>query len=129
MPTRAVAFIATAKPELAMSFYRDVLGLLPVEDSPFAIVFDAFGTTLRVQKVKELTAASHTAFGLAVDDIEGTLRALSDKGVRALRYPHFEQDALGIWSSPSGARVAWFHDPDKNVISVMQAASTGQRPA
>jgi catechol 2,3-dioxygenase-like lactoylglutathione lyase family enzyme len=120
MPTRAIAFIATTKSDLAIPFFRDVLGFTFVEDSPFAVEFDAFGTALRVQKVKELSPAPHTSFGLAVDDIARFVSELSEKGVSMVRYPHVEQDPLGIWTSPSGARVAWFHDPDGNVISLTQ---------
>jgi len=28
------------------------------------------------------------------------------------------QDDLGIWTTPSGAKVAWFKDPDGNTLSV-----------
>ena len=31
-----------------------------------------------------------------------------------------EQDELGVWSAPGGARVAWFKDPDGNVLSLTQ---------
>ena len=118
METRAVAFVATSRPEAALRFYRDVLGLRLVEDTPFAIVFDAFGTQLRVQKAAKVTVAPYTSFGLAVSDIEHTVRAFAAKGVEAVRYPQFEQDALGIWTAPGGARVFWFHDPDGNLLSL-----------
>jgi hypothetical protein len=32
------------------------------------------------------------------------------------------QDALGVWTSPSGAKVAWFKDPDGNNLSLTQFA-------
>lgn len=120
MSTRAVAFIATADAERALPFYRDVLGLKLLEDTPFAIVFDAFGTTLRVQKAQELVKVPYTSFGLDVDDIEAHVRALTEHGIAGVRYPHFEQDELAIWKSPSGARVFWFHDPDGNLLSLSQ---------
>ena len=50
------------------------------------------------------------------------VRGLLEKGVEPVRYPHFEQDALGIWSAPGGARVFWFHDADGNLLSLSQAS-------
>lgn len=120
-----MAFVATAKPDLALAFYRDVLELTLVEDSPFAVVFDAFGTTLRVQKVESVTLAPYTSFGLEVEDIDAAARAIVAKGAELLRYPHLEHDALGVWKSPSGARVCWFKDPDGNVLSLTQLVPVG----
>jgi catechol 2,3-dioxygenase-like lactoylglutathione lyase family enzyme len=118
---KAVAFTATARPSDALVFYRDRIGLRLLENTPFAIVFDAFGTTLRVQKVAAVAPHPYTSFGLEVPDIEGAVRGLGEAGIEMLHYPHFEQDALGIWTAPSGARVCWFHDPDRNVISLSQS--------
>jgi catechol 2,3-dioxygenase-like lactoylglutathione lyase family enzyme len=118
--TKAIAFTATARPSEALRFYRDTLGLELFEDTPFALVFDAFGTMLRVQKVGAVQPHPYTSFGLEVADIEAAVRGLSEAKVEMLRYPHFHQDALGVWTAPSGARVCWFHDPDGNVISLSQ---------
>jgi catechol 2,3-dioxygenase-like lactoylglutathione lyase family enzyme len=120
MTNRAIAFVATSRPAEALAFYRDVLGLSLVEDSPFAIVFDAFGTMLRVQKAAQVVLAPYTSFGLEVPDIETSVRTLGKRGVRGVRYPQFDQDALDIWTAPSGARVFWFHDPDGNMLSLTQ---------
>ena len=120
--TKAVAFIASAQPARALAFYRDVLGLRLLEDHPFALVFDAFGTTLRVQKAERVVLAPYTAFGLQVEDIRAHVGALAARGVEAVRYPHFDQDELGIWRAPQGARVFWFHDPDGNLLSLEQQA-------
>jgi len=116
-----VAFIATADPERAKTFYRDTLGLqLVAEQLPFALVFDANGTTVRVQVVKKVVPAGYTALGWRVTDITRAAKALIEAGVRLERFPGMEQDELGIWSSPSGAKVAWFKDPDGNVLSIGQ---------
>ena len=96
MPTQAVAFLATSEPERALRFYRDVIGLHLIEEAPFAIVFDAFGTTLRVQIVESVVHAPYTSFGLQVDDIVGEVRALAAKGISGVRYPQLPQDELGI---------------------------------
>ena len=74
--TSLVAFVATAQAEAARHFYESVLGLSLVEDSPFALVFDSNGTTLRVQKVEQVTPAPYTALGWQVTDIEASVRSL-----------------------------------------------------
>ena len=117
-----VAFVATANAPAALEFYRDVLGLRLVADEPFALVFDAGGTMLRVAKVKEVAAAPYTVLGWRVENIREAARDLANRGVRFQHYDQMEQDELGIWASPSGAQVAWFKDPDGNVLSLTQFA-------
>jgi len=116
-----VAFAATAAPQRARAFYEDVLGLKLVEQSPFALAFDANGTVLRIQVVPQFTPQPHTALGWSVADIEAAVRALAGRGVAFERFPGLEQDRLGIWTSPPGARIAWFKDPDGNLLSLTQA--------
>jgi len=120
MSTKAVAFLATAKAAECRQFYSAVLGLTFVEETEFAVVFDAFGTLLRVQKVGNVVVAPYTAFGLEVDDIIAFVDALAEKGVQGERYAHFEQDGRAIWTAPSGARVFWFRDPDGHLVSLSQ---------
>lgn len=120
---KLMAFGATANPMRSRHFYQSVLGLALVEDSPFALVFDANGTELRVQKVDSVSPGSYTALGWAVADIERSVQALSGKGVSFERFPGMQQDALGIWQAPGGAKVAWFRDPDGNLLSLAQHAA------
>jgi catechol 2,3-dioxygenase-like lactoylglutathione lyase family enzyme len=115
-----MAFVATANAPRAIEFYRDTLGLKFIADEPYAVVFDANGTMLRVQKVEALMPAWHTVLGWRVTDIAATVRGLSAKGVAFERYGFLPQDDLGIWSAPGGARVAWFKDPDGNTLSLTQ---------
>ena len=117
---KVVCFTATQSAARAKTFYRDALGLELIEDTPFALVFDANGTTLRVQKVDAVVPAPYTVVGWEVDDIRAVARALLEKGVRFRKYQGMDQDADGIWLSPSGARVAWFEDPDGNTLSLTQ---------
>jgi catechol 2,3-dioxygenase-like lactoylglutathione lyase family enzyme len=116
-----VAFVATTDLDRARTFYSGTLGLSVVEESPFACVFDAHGTTLRVTPVGEIHTAPYTVLGWTVDDIAATVRALGAAGVSFERFPGMDQDDSGVWTSPSGAQVAWFTDPDGNVLSVTQA--------
>jgi catechol 2,3-dioxygenase-like lactoylglutathione lyase family enzyme len=113
------AFIPTRDAEAAKRFYADVLGLRFVADDSFALVFDAGGTELRLQRVRELTPHPFTALGWIVDDITTRVRELSARGVAFERYDFVPQDDLGIWTTP-GAKVAWFKDPDGNLLSLAQ---------
>jgi len=109
--SKLVAFVATTDHVRARAFYEGVLGLPVVDDSPFAVVFDAHGTMLRVT----------TVLGWDVESIESAAEQFTAAGVVFLRYPGVnDKDPQGIWTAPSGARIAWFHDPDGNVLSLTQ---------
>lgn len=118
MTTRAVAFLATSKPQESLRFYQDILGFPLLEETPFALVFNVGGTVLRVQKAEHVVVTPYTSFGLDVDDIDAEVQRLRQHGVVFVRYPHFDQDELSIWTAPGGARVAWFKDPDANLLSL-----------
>lgn len=115
-----IAFVSTGDPDRACAFYRDVLGLELVERNAFASVFDANGTTLRVTTVDRVDPAPYTVLGWLVADIDATLRELAGRGVEPVHNDGMEQDAAGVWTSPSGARIAWFRDPDDNTLSLTQ---------
>jgi catechol 2,3-dioxygenase-like lactoylglutathione lyase family enzyme len=115
---KPMAFVATADAARARAFYESVLGLRVVEDQPFALVLDSAGTAIRVQKVEAVRAAPYTALGWEVADVAAAVRGLGARGVVFDQYAGMQQDELGIWTSPSGARVAWFRDPDGNVLSL-----------
>jgi catechol 2,3-dioxygenase-like lactoylglutathione lyase family enzyme len=116
--SRLIAFVATAKPDAAGTFYAGTLGLRLIADTPTAIVFDSDGVMLRIAKVQSNTLAQHTVFGWRVHDIRAAIDSLGARGVTFERYPGFNQDDRGIWTSPDGAQVAWFRDPDGNVLSL-----------
>ena len=113
-------FVATQNAAEARKFYEEVLGLTFVGDEPYALVFDANGTSLRVQKVYEVVKVPYTVLGWHVSDIESVVAQLTEKGVEFMRVPGFDQDDLGIVTFPGGARVAWFTDPDGNTLSLDQ---------
>ncbi len=116
-----IAFVATRDPVRAKEFYRDTLGLhLISEELPFALVFDAHGIMLRVTVVKELNPAAYTVLGWQVKDIGLAAKSLRESGVRFELYPGMQQDELGIWTAPGGAKVAWFKDPDGNTLGISQ---------
>lgn len=114
-----VAFIGASDAARAREFYRDKLGLpLVSEELPFALVFDANGTMLRVTMTQKVVAAGYTVLGWSVPDVAGAVNALVQAGVVFERYAGMPQDELGIWTAPGGTKVAWFKDPDGNVLSV-----------
>ena len=116
-----IGFISIVDVPRAKEFYRDTLGLrLLMEEPPFALVFEANGIMLRLGMAKELPPAHGTVLGWQIPEITATVKSLGQAGVRFERYPGMDQDELGIWTSPSGARVAWFKDPDGNILSVSE---------
>ena len=116
---RIVAFVGTRNPAHAREFYRGTLGLDLVDEDRFALTFDVHGTMLRVSTVPELAPAKFTVLGWEVQDIAAAVRDMQKAGVVFERYD-FPQDELGIWTAPGGAKVAWFKDPDGNILSVSQ---------
>jgi len=120
--SEVIAFAPTINPEKARAFYEGVLGLrLIADEQPFALVFDANGIMLRVTTVHDLKPQQFTILGWRVADIESTTDRRAAAGVEFLRFPGMNDgDPHGIWNSPSGARIAWFKDPDGNVLSVTE---------
>jgi catechol 2,3-dioxygenase-like lactoylglutathione lyase family enzyme len=116
-----IGFVTIIDVDRAKSFYGDTLGLrLVSEEPPFALVFDANGIVLRLGMGKQLPPVSGTVLGWQVPDIMSVVRTLEAAGVQFERYGFLEQDDSGIWTSPTGARVAWFKDPDGNTLSVSE---------
>ena len=115
-----VCFIATADADRARAFYEVKLGLALISDNGYALIFDANGTQLRVQRVETVAPHPYTALGWEVADLAATVRALAADGVAMARFPGLPLDADGIWDTPDGSRVAWFHDPDGNTLSLHQ---------
>jgi catechol 2,3-dioxygenase-like lactoylglutathione lyase family enzyme len=115
-----IAFAATTDLERARGFYQGTLGLRLVEQNPYACVFDAAGSMLRVTAVAEVARAGYTVLGWRVTDIEDRVRELAERGVETKRYDGMGQDANGIWRAPGGDRIAWFSDPDGNTLSLTE---------
>jgi len=115
-----IAFAAATDLDRARQFYEQTLGLPVVELSDFACVLDAHGTMLRITAVPLVSPAEYTVLGWRVGDIAAVVAALAGRGVVFLRYDSMDQDALGVWTTPVGDRVAWFADPDGNVLSLTQ---------
>jgi catechol 2,3-dioxygenase-like lactoylglutathione lyase family enzyme len=119
---KPVAIICTRDRARAAIFYRDTLGLRMKLEDDYAVVFEVGGVDLRVSTVADFTPHEHTVLGFRVPDVAAAVKALGEKGVTCNIYKGFNQDELGIFSLPNSVlRVAWFNDPDGNVLSVTNA--------
>ncbi|MDA9950982.1 VOC family protein [Oligoflexaceae bacterium] len=115
-----VGFIPTADLQSAKEFYQSTLGLTLKSEDQFAIAFKVNGRFLRVTKVEKFEPFPFTISGWEVSDIEDVAASLKERGVRFERFSGMDQSELGVWQSPSGAKVAWFKDPDGNVLSISE---------
>ena len=118
--TDAIAFVGATDLGRARLFYEQVLGLPLAGQNDFACVFSAKGTMLRVTAVPEVARGGYTVLGWRVHDIAAAVRDLSARGVVFLRYDGMDQDDSGVWTTPGGDRVAWFADPEGNILSLTQ---------
>jgi catechol 2,3-dioxygenase-like lactoylglutathione lyase family enzyme len=115
-----VGFVPTTDLGRASAFYGDLLGLESLEETPVAHVFNAHGTLVRATLVESLNPAPFTILGWSVVAIEEVVRRLGEQGVKFERFAGMEQDDLGVWTTPGGDKVAWFKDPDGNLLSLTQ---------
>jgi predicted enzyme related to lactoylglutathione lyase len=98
-----------------------VLGLHVLSQDNFALALDANGIMLRVTNVPpSFKPQPFTIFGWQVPDIAEAVTTLKGKGIHFESYGLPTQDPDGIWTAPGGTKVAWFKDPDGNVLSLTQ---------
>ncbi len=114
------AFVPTVRPDKAKLFYESILGLKLLSEDNFALEFEANGTLLRVIIVEQLNPQLFTVLGWNVEDISSTIKSLNEKNIFFEKYEFLQQDDLGIWLSPGGSKVAWFKDPDGNILSLTE---------
>lgn len=119
------SIIWTSRIEEAERFYSDTLGLALSGRSDGALVYDVGGSVLRVGPVPSTEPGVHTVMGFAVADVKAAVAYLAGHGVAVERFAGMPHDDDGILVSPDGARVAWFRDPDGNILSVVQFPGPG----
>jgi catechol 2,3-dioxygenase-like lactoylglutathione lyase family enzyme len=118
---KLMGFIPTKDAARARAFYESTLGLRFVQDDSFALVFDSNGTTIRIARAPDFTPFPFTLLGWQVPDIDAAVAGLAAKGVQFNRYSFLEQSPNGVWTAPGNvAKVAWFPDPDGNILSISQ---------
>jgi catechol 2,3-dioxygenase-like lactoylglutathione lyase family enzyme len=111
------AFLGTTNSAAARAFYEGVLGLTFVAEHEHLVEFESGAARVRLQKLDKVTPPFGTAMGWAVKDLKASVRALMAKGVAFEKF-NMPQDELNIWSPMPGLGVAWFHDPDRNLLSL-----------
>lgn len=122
--SKPVILLPTVKKAEAQNFFQNVLGLNFRLDDGFALVFDTAGIMLRITPVREFTPHQFSVLGWEVDDISEAARQLAERGVSFEKYDleWMQQDEQGVWTAPDGTKVAWFKDPDGNLLSISQHA-------
>jgi catechol 2,3-dioxygenase-like lactoylglutathione lyase family enzyme len=116
-----IGFLTIVDVARAKEFYGGKLGLrLVSEEPPFALVFEANGIMLRLGMGKAIAPVQGTVLGWQVPDAAAAVKDLEQAGIQFERFPQLPQDELGIWTTPTGAKVAWFKDPDGNILSISE---------
>ena len=119
--SKMVGFVPARDSQKAREFYEGKLGFQFVSDDAFALVVLAGENKIRIAKVpKDFTPAGFTILGWEVQNIEAVVAWLTGRGVAFEKYPFVQDQERGIWAAPTGDKVAWFKDPDGNVLSVSQ---------
>jgi len=117
---KMVGFVPTKDYDQARAFYEGKLGFKFVYQDQFALVLSAGENTVRITKIPNFTPLQGTILGWEVDDIVATAQWLRGRGIPLEKFPFAQDQELGIWTAPTGDKVAWFKDPDGNVLSVSQ---------
>lgn len=117
---KLIGFVPTKDSSKAREFYEGKLGFRFVSDDQFALVMQAGESMIRIAKAKDFLPAQYTVMGWEVADVEAVVKWLNKRGVNFEKYPFVEDRELGIWTTPNGDKVAWFKDPDGNVLSLSQ---------
>jgi catechol 2,3-dioxygenase-like lactoylglutathione lyase family enzyme len=117
---KMVGFVLTRDYQQARAFYEGKLGCEFVSLDQYALVMRLGGHQIRIAKAPSLSPLQSTVLGWEVRDIEAVAAWLKNQGVALEKYPFIQDRELGIWTAPGGDRVAWFKDPDGNVLSVSQ---------
>jgi catechol 2,3-dioxygenase-like lactoylglutathione lyase family enzyme len=117
---KLVGFIPTTDYDKARAFYVDKLGFEFVSLDQFALVLKLGGHMFRITKVPNFAPLQGTILGWQVQDIEAAAKWLNERGAATEKYPFAQDKQFGIWTAPGGDRIAWFKDPDGNILSVSQ---------
>ncbi len=118
--SKLIGFVPTKDSKRSREFYEGKLGFQFVSDDQFALVMQAGDSMIRIAKAGNFTPAQYTVMGWEVTEIEAMVKWLNGRGVVFEKYPFVQDRELGIWTTPNGDKVAWFKDPDGNVLSLSQ---------
>jgi catechol 2,3-dioxygenase-like lactoylglutathione lyase family enzyme len=115
-----MAILGTADMDAALAFYADTLGLSVISSDAYGTSLEAGGTELRLTHVPTVVPTPYSQLAWRVSDLDTIVASLRDLGVQMVRFDHLEQDEMGAWTGPGGVRVVWFHDPDRNLLSLLE---------
>ncbi len=115
-----MGFVPTKDLAAADAFYGELLGMRRIASTPLADVYDLSGAQLCLTRADTVEPTGQTVFALKVQDLTATVAQMREAGIELIAYAGLDQDADGAWTSPAGARVVWFKDPDGHILSVMQ---------
>lgn len=115
-----MGFILTKDYDKSRAFYESNLGFEFVSVDKFALVMKAGKSMIRIVKLPTFSPLQSTVLGWEVDDIETMVEWLAKRGVVFEKYPFVQDQETGIWVTPNGDKVAWFKDPDGNILSISQ---------
>ena len=115
-----MAILATADMDRALSFYAHTLGLSVIGADEYGTSLEGGGTELRLTRVPTVVPTRYAQLAWRVSDLNAVTESLAAVGVSMVRFEHLDQDDVGAWTGPGGVRVAWFHDPDRNLLSLVE---------
>ena len=121
---RCGAAAAVSDMQRARQFYEGVLGLVPDAGAGDNIAYQCSGDTqINVYLSPNAGTAKFTIAGFDVNDIGAVVEQLTKQGVTFEQYdePPIVTDAQGIAHFERDANVAYFKDPDGNILSLAQA--------
>jgi catechol 2,3-dioxygenase-like lactoylglutathione lyase family enzyme len=116
--SKIVGFLHTTDYEKARAFYEGKLGFAFVSLDRFALALRSGENMVRITKEEHFQPTQGTVLGWEVDDVRAAVLWLKSREVETEKYPFVPDQELGVWDSPSGDQVAWFKDPDGNVLSL-----------
>jgi catechol 2,3-dioxygenase-like lactoylglutathione lyase family enzyme len=118
--TDAVATLGVKDLGVATRFYEETLGLsrAGTEDNE-SIVLKSGDTAINVYRSRFAGTNKATALTWAVDDVDDVVRTLKGKGVKFEHYDLPDTRRDGDVHISGDIKVAWFKDPDGNILSVV----------
>ena len=108
--------------DAAKRFYGETLGVEVSENDAGLTLHIAGDRPILIYPKDNHESATFTVLNFPVDDVEGTVAGLTERGVEFERYEgtEIETDEQGVFRG-GGPLIAWFKDPAGNVLSVIKA--------
>ncbi len=108
--------------EKAKQFYGETLGLevkeLDVGAPEPLLELNVGDRPILMYRKPDLQPANYTMLNFPVDDVDAAVDELAGNGISFERYEQFEQDEKGIDRTGPAGGIAWFTDPDGNILAV-----------